>query len=101
MRPWVPWTYLERHRRWLAIRRLLAREQDYRCAICGTPMKDGDRNIDHVWPQALGGYGGLGNLVTTHYSCNDFKAARLPTGCEILALVAVCARLDVPVRLKE
>lgn len=101
MQPWIPWTYLDRQRRWVAIRRLLAREQDYLCAICGQPMMEGDRNIDHVWPQCDGGSGGLGNLTATHYDCNSAKANDLPTGCQIITLVAVCARLDVSVRLKE
>lgn len=101
MRPWVPWTYLDRHRRRLAIRRLMVREQDGLCAICGWPMIEGDRTADHVWPLGAGGYHGLGNLVATHRHCNHSKADALPTGCEIIWLAAICARLDVPVRLKE
>lgn len=99
-RPWVPHTYLENQRRWVAIRQMLVREQDGLCAICGQPMRQGDRNIDHVWPRGAGGYHGLGNLVAAHFDCNNRKGHQLPTGCEIIQLVAVCARLDVPVRLK-
>lgn len=64
-RSWVPHTYLERQRRWVAIRRLLVREQDGLCAICGQPMREGDRNIDHVWPSGAGD-GAVADALNNH-----------------------------------
>lgn len=83
------------------MRGLLSEVQDHYCAICGKNIGSWPRNIDHVWPRADGGYNGPGNMVVTHEWCNTQKQDGLPTGCEIIWLVAVCARLDVPVRLKQ
>lgn len=80
------------------------------CGICGQPLDERGPydigrgyqppNVEHVWPMGLGGYKGLGNIVVAHPRCNRHKGGRLPTGCEIIVLVAVSARLAVPVQLK-
>lgn len=79
----------------------LLHAQNRLCGICGTNLHSGGPlNTDHVWPKAEGGFDGPGNIVLAHMACNDRKGKRLPTGCEIIALVAVCARLWIPVQLK-
>ena len=77
---------------------LLARVQSYLCAGCGHEMGGEWPNeratVDHVLPLSLGGKNGAGNLVAMHSGCNNKKAARMPTGCERIWLLAVNARLQ-------
>lgn len=85
-------------------KRQLISAQMFDCALCGQPLlRHADGRIeateDHVFAKVRGGYDGLGNLLAAHKRCNNRKGDRLPTGCEIIWLVAVCARLDVPLRL--
>lgn len=82
------------------LRRILCWAQDDRCAICGGEMSRFNVTLEHVWPRVEGGFNGPGNMVGAHRGCNHAKGSRLPTGCEIISLVAVCMRLDVSVRLK-
>ena len=82
------------------MRRILCWAQDDQCAICGGEMSRFNVTIEHVWPRGAGGFNGPGNMVGAHRGCNHAKADRLPTGCEVISLVAVCMRLDVPVRLR-
>ena len=97
-----------------AVKEALIFAQRSCCAICGNPLGRRSRwrpwlgtviyvrgTIDHVWPRSLGGFDGPGNLVMTHRRCNVRKAARLPTGCEIIQLAAICAQLNLPVRLLQ
>jgi len=73
----------------------LRRAQFGRCAICGGNMKRGKvHSIDHVVPQSRGGRD-VGNLVLAHRPCNEAKANREPTGCELIWLAAVNARLEI------
>lgn len=73
------------------------------CAICGLPMLDhvdhrkgdGGYTIEHVRPLIERGSLLLGNIVTAHYLCNFDKGQRLPTGCEMIWLAAVNARLGI------
>ena len=51
-------------------------------------------SIDHVFPRSKGG-GNYGNFLVMHGECNHAKADRLPTGCEMIWLAAVNARLGV------
>lgn len=74
------------------------------CAICGGLMVYGDGHgqeptVDHVLSRKMGGMDALGNLVAAHRVCNMEKDADLPTGCELIWLLAVNNRLGVePVR---
>lgn len=71
------------------------------CAICGTclPRKPEECSLDHCIPLSLGGIDGIGNIVLTHGECNGEKTNDIPTGCELVWLLAVNARLCVaPVR---
>jgi 5-methylcytosine-specific restriction endonuclease McrA len=75
------------------------------CAICGgrmPPLDDYHGNPpsrEHVIPKSWGGRDCLGNIVAAHHRCNMRKANRRPTGCELIWLQAVNARLGVePVR---
>lgn len=76
------------------------------CAICGGVMRHStnhrpgmglsDRStIDHVIPKALNGADELGNFTAVHGRCNTEKADALPTGCQLIFLLAVNARLGV------
>lgn len=74
--------------------RILSAMQGHICAICGRPMLKGC-TVDHVIPKARGGADRIGNIVAAHLACNREKAARMPTGCELIFLLAVNARLGV------
>jgi 5-methylcytosine-specific restriction endonuclease McrA len=89
-------------------RKTLLHHQRRICAICGTPFQSSfhktedaiEPSIDHVFPLGSGGYDGIGNIVVVHKRCNTAKASKLPTGCEVIWLVAVCARMGQPVKMK-
>lgn len=87
----------------------LCRVQDRRCACCfehmakkrrlgsgpkGKKKRDNPNraSIDHVVPRALGGLN-EGNIVAVHLRCNGRKGGRMPTGCELVVLAWVNARL--------
>lgn len=84
---------------------ILDHAQRDRCAICGKAMLHGrgrrKRNLEHVWPKALGGLDEPGNLMAAHARCNTEKGDRPPNGCEIIMLLAVCEVLDIPLQLKS
>jgi 5-methylcytosine-specific restriction endonuclease McrA len=65
------------------------------CAICAHPLDPviHRATTDHVIPLALGGKDGLGNFVATHNKCNNWKANDVPTGCEMVWLLLVNARV--------
>ncbi len=79
----------------MSVRRALFREQEGLCAICGKPMDEARRTVDHVVPKAMNGRDCVGNLVIAHYDCNIEKADRAPTGCELIWLLAVNNRLNL------
>jgi 5-methylcytosine-specific restriction endonuclease McrA len=82
-----------RHRIW---RGILAPLQDGLCPICGKPLRGGGKtNLDHTIPRSAGGEDRLGNIMVVHIRCNDAKADRMPTGCELVWLLGVNARLGV------
>lgn len=78
------------------------------CLLCGTPLSvvnphTGFRyNIyskrrptyEHVVPRARGGVN-HGNRLVAHKFCNEAKADRMPTGCELVWLAVVNARLQI------
>jgi 5-methylcytosine-specific restriction endonuclease McrA len=74
-----------------------------RCLLCGTgldadqdfPAYDDRRpSLDHVLPRSRGG-AHVGNRLAAHRKCNSDKSNRLPTGCELVWLEVVNARLLV------
>ena len=76
--------------------------QDGRCPRCGrkfapysrqreTHTRDA-RTFDHVVPLARRGVD-EGNLLLLHKRCNEEKADRPATGCELLTLMVVNLRL--------
>jgi 5-methylcytosine-specific restriction endonuclease McrA len=77
------------------------------CALCGLTVRRGQWSgmgrelgtIDHVVPRSLKGHEGFGNIVLAHRGCNNDKADRLPTGCELIWLLAVNARARVEPRV--
>lgn len=85
----------------MIIENRLWKAQDGRCAICGLHLLRDERfrddtgwNLDHVYPRSrYGRLGNRGNLLLTHVACNTAKADRDPTGCEIILLHAMNARL--------
>lgn len=78
-------------------RQTLNGAQDGLCALCGHEMLEELRNrsIDHTIPRSLGGKDDLGNLVLSHKECNGAKSNDIPTGCEMVWLLAINARLGV------
>jgi 5-methylcytosine-specific restriction endonuclease McrA len=65
------------------------------CAICGQPLDPviHRATTDHVIPLALGGRDALGNFVAVHRRCNTWKANDIPTGCEMVWLLFVNAKV--------
>ncbi len=84
------------------IRDVLTIAQDHICGICGKniipfllandPLS---ASIDHVIPLDAGGIDLVGNLFVAHRRCNGEKGNRMPTGCELIWLMAVNSRLSV------
>jgi 5-methylcytosine-specific restriction endonuclease McrA len=82
------------------LRKQLVDTQRGRCGICGGPMADYDprpgapfeSSVEHVVPRKRGG-GISGNVFASHKRCNTAKADRPPTGCELVFLAWVNARL--------
>lgn len=68
--------------------------QDGWCPICGERLTSSGRTLDHVVPRSRGG-AQLGNLLVVHNWCNLRKADRMPTGCELIMLAAVNARVGL------
>ena len=85
------------------LRRVLWRVQGGVCGICGYDMprigchesREDRPTSDHVVPVARKGPDRLGNIVCAHMRCNEIKSDRMPTGCELIFLLAVNARLGV------
>ena len=77
------------------LRPVLASAQEHRCGICAKPLPEEStaHSVDHVIPMALGGIDGPGNWVVTHHECNAAKSNDTPTGCEMVFLLMVNAKL--------
>lgn len=79
----------------------LWKAQGGRCSICQEQLLRDERfrddtgwNLDHVYPRSrYARLGNRGNLLLTHVACNTAKSDREPTGCEVILLHAVNARL--------
>ena len=75
------------------------------CVGCGRAISPHDKSadmrlsIDHVHPRSGGG-ANAGNRLAMHRICNARKGNRAPTGCELIWLAAVNARM-VPVMEAE
>jgi 5-methylcytosine-specific restriction endonuclease McrA len=75
-------------------REILYAAQDGKCASCGGKMgKLIQASLDHVIPISIGGVDALGNLVLMHGICNAEKSNDIPTGCEMVCLLAVNAKV--------
>lgn len=90
----------------------IAKAQDWLCAICGRPINKQARfggraglSIDHVFPlnrehvtrpnwRSRKPEWTAANHVAAHGQCNSVKGHRPPTGCELIWLLAVDARLN-------
>lgn len=87
------------------ILRMLFDAQDGVCAGCGhqmlhpglrrEPVSDplAFPSVDHVTPRSKGGRDDRTNIVAMHLRCNNRKADRDPTGCEMIWREVVSARL--------
>lgn len=78
-----------------ALRDIIAKAQGNLCALCGgeLPKPIHRASVDHTIPINLGGRDELGNLVVAHKECNTEKANDIPTGCEMVWLLMVNAKL--------
>jgi 5-methylcytosine-specific restriction endonuclease McrA len=83
----------------LAFKAMLVELQDNMCALCGDYLTMDEMDdpvfrpsIDHVYPRFSGGQD-EGNVVAAHNHCNGDKTNDLPTGCELIWLYNVTARL--------
>lgn len=85
-----------------ALERLIE-AQEHLCGLCAKEIAKNWRqtggalraSIDHVIPRSRRGPDRLGNWLASHVRCNSRKADRMPTGCELIWLLAVNARLGV------
>lgn len=73
-------------------RHFIRNAQGSRCAICGEHMGKERGTLDHVIPRSKGGKH-TGNLVVAHRRCNEQRGSTMPTGCLIIQLAAVNAKL--------
>lgn len=88
--------HVRRARAFHRFRVLLRRMQGKICPICGATLEGASvTTLDHVIPKSRGGPDRLGNLFAAHYPCNQEKGNRMPTGCELIWLLAVNSRLGV------
>jgi HNH endonuclease len=71
---------------------MLREYQDDLCYLCGHKMAAQSdilapdvemQSIDHVVPKSRGGTNRLGNVALAHKGCNNYKADRPPTACEM------------------
>lgn len=71
---------------------ILSDYQSQKCYLCGEPMALRSEmfahdsvmpSLDHVIPKCRGGTNRLGNVALAHKRCNNAKADRLPTACEV------------------
>jgi hypothetical protein len=81
----------------------MAEAQKGLCILCGTriffdvelpdwaPQR---ASFDHVLPRSRGGVN-VGNRLAAHRRCNEDKGNRMPTGCELVWLAAVNAKLGI------
>lgn len=82
-------------------RQALYEAQAGRCSLCGQGLGAlGERGewrptFEHVWPRSRYSYADRGNLLLAHFRCNIAKGTRDPTGCEVILLAAVNARLGL------
>lgn len=56
---------------------LLAMWAATECAICGEPVADADKTIDHIIPVSRGGDNTIANLQIAHLRCNQLKGNRV------------------------
>lgn len=73
------------------LKSVLRRIQAGTCPVCMHPIL-GLGTFDHVVPLSRGGKD-AGNLILMHGVCNQEKADRMPTGCELIWLAMVNAHL--------
>lgn len=85
----------------------ILRAQGGHCPGCGDRMYPVTRRhctrgwtFEHVWPLRYR-YHHRGNLLVSHSLCNNRKADRDPTGCEVLLLAAVNAQLGFELRPRQ
>lgn len=82
--------------------------QDGLCSCCTKPLPALDKkagqsdpkriSVDHTVSRNRGGISRLGNFTLMHAVCNEWKGDWRPTGCEIIWLFAVNARMGLPER---
>lgn len=84
----------------------LFRAQNGFCASCGKGMLlyqsgvyfDNTQviaSIDHLKARRVGGVDSIENMVAMHRGCNSAKGHRQPTGCELIFLSVVHAKLEI------
>jgi hypothetical protein len=90
------WAIGKRFRGWIA------RAQNGLCANCAQPLNLSKKTkathadaptMDHVKCRSNGGSPHLGNILVMHRKCNNRKGDREPTGCELVWLGMVNAKL--------
>jgi 5-methylcytosine-specific restriction endonuclease McrA len=55
------------------LRRIVFERDGFVCGICGGPMTERTRVIDHIIPRCMGGSDAMGNLRAVHGFCNNSR----------------------------
>lgn len=83
---------------------LLWEAQGKCCAVCGDRMVPAHMrhpargwSIEHVYPRSRYFLFSDGNQLVSHLDCNQRKADRDPTACEVMLLIAVNAKLGLEI----
>ncbi len=61
---------------------ILAKQDAYRCSICGAILDKDDCVIDHIYPRSLGGSDEIDNLILSCHSCNIRRGNRMFLECQ-------------------
>ena len=80
----------------------ILRRDGFRCTYCGSSPAEGELQVDHVIPAALGGTDDPQNLTTSCEPCNSGKSAT-PADAEMVAAVdiAIASELAARQRIAE
>lgn len=81
------------HKTLVARRFVLFAAQEGICMICALSLAPQEATVDHIVPLFLGGDDEDGNYALVHKPCNSAKSNDEPTGCELVWMFSINARI--------